>query len=101
ARLVHVVAPGGAAAEVLGPRERAELRVGARAPVVDARRGDVADAAARGAQAALPVLLVAGAAEHLVERADALDRAAAQAHVRAPDEVGVAVVGAEVEGGDR
>ncbi len=69
--------------------------------MVDARGGDVAHASAGGAQAALPVLLVAGAAEQLVERPDPLERAAPQRQVRAPDELGVAVLGAEVERGDR
>ncbi len=96
-RLMDVVAARGAAAEVLRAGEGAELRVAAGAAMVDARRGDVADAPAGGAQAALPVLLVAGAAERLVERADPLDRAAAQGHVRAPHELGVAVLLAEVE----
>ena len=53
-------------------RERAHARVRARATVIDPRGGDVADPAAGGAQAPLPVLFVAGAAERGVEAPDPL-----------------------------
>ena len=89
-----------APALVAGPRERADPRVGAGAPVIDSRRRDVAQPAAGRAQAVLPLLLVAVAAERGVERADPLDRRPPQREVRAPQELGVAVVRAEVEVGD-
>ena len=79
---------------------RASPRMRASAPgaaVVDARRRDVADPPAGGAQPALPLLLVARPRERRVERADAVERRAADGEVRAPDELGVAVRGAEVE----
>jgi len=47
--------------------------------------------------AALPLLLVAVDRQRGVQRPDALERAAADGHVGAPDELGVAVLGAEVE----
>ena len=97
--LARVVAARVAPAPVGGAREAADPRVLARAAVVDAGRGDVADPPAGGVQAALPVLLVAVEVETGVEAADALERAAAQRQVRAPHELGVAVVGAEVERG--
>ena len=75
--LVGVVAARGAAAVERRARERAHARVRARAAVVDPRGGDVADPPARGAQAPLPVLLVAGAAERGVEAPDPLERARA------------------------
>jgi hypothetical protein len=83
------------------PRQSAHARIGSRTPVVDARRRHVADPPARGAQAPLPVLLVARPAEPRVEGADALERGAPNGQVRAPGELGVAVLGAEVERGQR
>ena len=95
------VAPRGAAAEVGGAGQVAQVRITAGAAMIDARRRDVADAPAGRAQAPLPVLFVAGAAERLVERADPLERGAPDRQVRAPDELGLAVLLAEVERGDR
>src|SRR4051794_2826624 len=51
-------------------------------------------------QPALPVLLVAIEVERGVEAADPLERAPPDGEVGAPHELGVAVVGPEVEGGD-
>ena len=95
--LLLVEAAAVAAAVPGGAREAADARVGARAAVVDARGGDVADAPARRAQAPLPLLLVAGPGARGVERADALDRGAAHGEVRPPDELRVAVLRPEVE----
>jgi hypothetical protein len=99
--LARVVAARVAPAAVGGAGEAADARVLARAAVVDAGGGDVADPPAGGVQAPLPVLLVAVEVEPGVEAAHALERAAAQRQVRAPHELGVAVVGPEVERGDR
>ena len=67
----------------------------------EAGGGEVARASAAGGVAALPVLLVAADEDRLVERSDALERASADGHVRAPHERDVAVVRAAVEGRDR
>ena len=99
--LARVVAARVAPAPVGGAREPTDARVGAGAAVVDPGRGDVADASAGGLQAPLPVLLVAVEVEAGVEAARSLERAPAQRQVRAPHELGVAVVGAEVERGHR
>ena len=63
--------------------------------------GDVADAPAGVLQPPLPVLLVAVEVEARVEAAGPLQRPPPQRQVRAPHELGVAVVGAEVERGHR
>ena len=99
--LARVVAPRVAPAAVGGAREAADASVLARPPVIDAGRRDVADRPAGGVQAPLPVLLVAVEVEAGVEAADALQRAATQRQVGAPHELGVTVVGAEVERGHR
>ena len=69
-----VAARGAAAVDRRRAAELPQLRVAARPAMVDARRRDVADAPAGRAQPPLPVLLVAGAAERLVERPDPLER---------------------------
>ena len=95
--LARVVAARVAPAPVGGAREPADARVRAGAAVVDAGGRHVADAPAGGLQAPLPLLLVAVEVEAGVEAARPLERAPAQCQVRAPHELGVAVVGAEVE----
>ncbi len=99
--LRDVLAAGGSPARACGAAERAQARVVAGAAVVERGGGDVADAPAGGPQARLPLLLVAVERQRGVERADALERAAAHRHVRAPGVRGVAVGGAEVEVRDR
>ena len=69
--------------------------------MVDAGARDVADAPPGGPDPLLPLLLVAAELERRVEAPDALDRTAAKRQVRAPDEIGVAVLRSEVERGDR
>ena len=98
--LAGVEAPRGRAADVGGPRERAQARVVARAPVVHRRGRHVADPAAGSEQAPLPALLVPGPHVGLVEAPDAGHRAAPQRHVRAPGVIDVAVGRAEVLAGD-
>ena len=99
--LVGVVLAGLAAAVVGAAAEVAQARVAARAAVVDAGGGDVADRAARGAQARLPLLLVARARQLGVERPGLGEGFAGEGEVRAPQELGVLVGRAEVERGDR
>ena len=72
--LERVVLSRLAAAVVGAAAEVAQAGVAAGAAVVDARRGDVADAPAGRAQPRLPLLLVAAARERGVERAGALGR---------------------------
>ena len=98
--MARVPAAREAPAPVARPRQRADPGVGAGAPVIDPGGRDVAQPAAGRAQAVLPLLLVAVAAERRVERTDPLDRRASQREVGAPQELGVAVVRAEVEVGD-
>ncbi len=69
--------------------------------MVEAGRGDVADAAAGGAVALLPLLLVTADRDRLVEAAGGLEGAAPDRDVRAPRQRHVAVGRAGVEGGDR
>ncbi len=99
----RVEAPRRGAADERGACERAQSRVLARAPVLDRRARDVAHASAGalGAHAFLPLLLVAAVLERGVERADALERRAADRHVGAPRELGVGVLLAQLERRDR
>ncbi len=97
----RVEAPRRLAAHVGAAREAAQAGVVAGAAVVERGGGDVADAPAGGAQACLPLLLVAAVDEVLVEAPDALERAAAHGDVRAPGARHVVVGRAEVERGDR
>ena len=76
-------------------------RVGPGAAVVEPRGGDVANAPAGAEQPRLPVLLVPVEVERRVEAADPVKRGPPDRHVRAPHPLGVAVLGAEVEEGDR
>jgi hypothetical protein len=68
-----------------------------RAPVKEARLGDVDDRDAGGAQAMLPLHLVAAEQAELSEGADPVDRVSAQGHVPAPDFVDEPELTAEVE----
>ena len=99
ALLAPVVAAGGAAAPVLGPGQRAQPGVLARAAVVQAGGGHVAHAPAVLVQAHDPLLLVAVDRHGLVEAPDPLQRRAPHHHVRAPHELGLGVGGAEVQRG--
>ena len=98
-----VEAPGGAPARVGGARECAQARVVACAAVLDGGAGNVQDprAGLLHAQAFLPLLLVAAVLERHVERSHALQRVAADGHVRAPCIAGVGVALAQLERGDR
>src|SRR6516165_1612790 len=69
--------------------------------MIDTGGRQIPDASAGGAVATQPVLLLAAAEQRLVERTDALERAAADGHIGAPHELDIAVGFAEVERRDR
>src|SRR5579875_1767279 len=69
--------------------------------MLDAGGGEIADAASERRVPSLPILLLAAAADRLVERADTLQSSPADRHVRRPDELDVTIGRSAVEGGDR
>ena len=98
----QVAGPGAAAAGVGRPGQRSQAGVGRGAPVVEPGRGQVDDRPAGGPQALEPFLLVAVRPDDaLVEVPDPLHRRAANGEVRPPDHARLAVLGPEVQRGDR
>ena len=75
--------------------------VAGHAAMLEAGAGQIADDAARGRVATLPLLLVAGPAEALVERPTCSRARPRIGHVRAPDERDVTILGPEIQRRDR
>src|SRR6185437_5993766 len=95
----RVEAPCGPPARVGRAGERTQAGVGAGPAVLHVGAGDIEHCSR--AVAFLPLLLVAGAAERGVERAEARERRAADGHVRAPRKTRGGIVLALVERRDR
>src|SRR4051812_32023452 len=89
------------AAVVGAAHQRSQASIVADAAVVDGCFGDVDDVPARLCEPAQPLLLVATGGQRLVERPRQLQRRPPQQHVRAPYELGLGVLCAQVERGYR
>ena len=96
-----VVAAGGATAAIGRGGQAGQARVPPGPPMVEPRRGHVADPAPLSPVAPDPLLLVAGAGLAFLERPQPVQRAAANRQVGPPYDFAVGVVGAEVERRDR
>src|ERR1039458_7195569 len=97
----QVIAPGRAAVAVGRPAQAAQSGVSRGPPVLDSGLRQVSHPSTEGGVAPLPVLLLAASEDRLVKAADLLQRSASQRHVRAPDELDVLIMGAQIERRER